>query len=107
MIHKPVTDLVTRNIEIHGSSLTPDFVDWIIQRATRLSLSGWALRHGDDLIELSITGERVLVDAMEVACSLGPIEAVVDSIVPGATVPTAPNYRQTGDFVEYCTQYDE
>jgi len=31
-------------------------------------------------MELCVTGDRVLVDAMEVACSLGPIDAQVERI---------------------------
>ena len=99
-------DLIARHLEIRGSGLAGNFVAWIIQRANRLSLSGGVRCPNDELIEMWIVGDRVLVEAMEVACSLGPMDARVDGITSMATsgksVLTAPCYRQSGDFVEYC-----
>jgi len=37
-------------------------------------------QHDDTLIEILVCEERVLVEAMEVACSLGPVEVSVDLI---------------------------
>ena len=94
-------DLVNTKLHISGQFLTNSFVDWIIQRAERLSLAGWVRLHSNQHIELLACGERILVDALEVSCSLGPIDVQVDSISTQNIKPTAICTRQNSKFVEY------
>lgn len=99
-----VPDPVTTKLHINGQFPTKHFVGWIIDRAERLSLSGWVRMHNNKHIELLICGERILVEALEVSCSLGPIDAQVDSIKTQKFRPAATCPRQTGKFVEYSGQ---
>lgn len=75
------------------------FMDWISNRALRLSLCGWVKACDPGVIEIYLSGDRVLVEAMEVACTLGPVDALVDKIKM-EDVP-APVYRQTDGFVRH------
>ena len=94
-------DLVTTELHISGLFPTNHFIGWIIDRAERLSLAGWVRMHNENHIELLIHGERILVEALEVSCSLGPIDAQVESIKTQNFNPAAKCPRQTDKFVEY------
>ena len=65
---------------IYGHFPGDSFPKWIVQRAQLLSLSGWVRSRGPNLIETHVSGHQVLVDAFEAACSLGPMDVIVDSI---------------------------
>ncbi len=75
-------------------------VCWIIRRASLLDLSGW-VKYVDRRIEIEASGERVLVEALEVACSLGPIEAQIDTIHSDEIPTTDTLYRQPRQFIRY------
>jgi acylphosphatase len=56
------------------------FAEFVHHRAKRLSLSAGLGLVGVERIEVAVAGEEDLVDAFEMACSLGPIDClVVDS----------------------------
>ena len=55
------------------------FVPWICHRAHRLDLKGWVVGSGRGL-DVVVAGPAPLIDAMEVACSLGPACVMVDDI---------------------------
>ena len=55
------------------------FVTFAIRRADRLSLSGWVHRSETDIVTVAAEGPQALVDAFEIACSLGPIDSDVES----------------------------
>jgi len=50
------------------------------------------------------SGERVLVDAMEVACSLGPALARVDSIKTLGEALSEPDSRQNCSFIRHSDE---
>jgi len=75
-----VADSQSRKLLIHGKFTGDTFSAWITNRAERLSLQGWVRVHGRELIEVCMFGDRILIDAMEVACSLGPIDAQIERI---------------------------
>lgn len=50
------------------------FVQFALERARRLSLDGWVSAH-PDAVTLAAQGPQALVDAFEIVCSLGPIDA--------------------------------
>ena len=55
------------------------FVAFVMRRAERLSLRGWIEANGAGAVTVAAQGPEALVDAFEMACSLGPIEARVES----------------------------
>lgn len=86
---------------LHGEKFDQTFVHWIKNRAQRLSLAGSVRLLGPDLIELYLLGNGTLVDAMEVACSLGPLDADVHDVVSTQLNEHDVGYRQMAEFVEY------
>ena len=65
---------------------------------------GWVRMHNSQHIEILAHGERILVEALEVSCSLGPIEAQVHSIRTQNINPISAYARQNSKFVEYSAQ---
>jgi hypothetical protein len=57
------------------------FVEFVHHRARRLALRAGIGGVGPDQIEVSVSGEADLIDAFELACSLGPIDCLVLGIV--------------------------
>ena len=67
-----------------GRFVPLSFAEFVHHRAHRLALSAGIDIIGPDRVEVSVTGEPDLVDAFEMACSLGPINCLVlDSFRPG------------------------
>lgn len=71
---------LTLYLTIEGQFSSGSFPDWICHRARVLDLSGWVRSQGDGLIDILVSGDQVLVEALEVACSLGPGDVLVDRI---------------------------
>ncbi|WP_407178627.1 hypothetical protein [Bradyrhizobium sp. STM 3562] len=67
-------------IVFRGRFNPESFVDFVQHRAQRLQLDVVVERIGADLIEVAISGPRDLVDALEMACSLGPIDCLVREV---------------------------
>lgn len=72
--------LVSSNIKIHGQFDVENFSEWISHRAKVLDLKGTVKLHSSKMIEIDVAGNRILVDALEVACSLGPYNAKIDRV---------------------------
>lgn len=53
------------------------FIEFVHHRAERLALRAGAKRVSDERIEIAVSGEADLVDAFELACTLGPIDCLV------------------------------
>jgi acylphosphatase len=53
------------------------FLEFIRHRAERLSLAAAVHSAGPNCIEVSVAGDEELLDAFELACSLGPIDCLV------------------------------
>ncbi|HET9963353.1 MAG TPA: acylphosphatase, partial [Nitrospiraceae bacterium] len=51
----------------------------VVRRANRLSLRGWIEAHNTNSVTVTAEGPEALVDALEIACSLGPIDSDVES----------------------------
>ncbi|NVK35975.1 MAG: acylphosphatase [Rhodobacteraceae bacterium] len=64
-------------IEFYGTFDTRHFCDWIGHRAHKLGLTGRIEAASSERITLYVQGQEELLNAMEVACSLGPIDADV------------------------------
>jgi acylphosphatase len=60
--------------------LSDGYLDFVAERAGWLSLSGWAESHGDGKAIVVAAGPEALVGALEMACVLGPLDALVDTL---------------------------
>jgi acylphosphatase len=56
------------------------FADFARHRAARLSLDADQLDLGSDRVQITVSGQPDLVDAFEMACSLGPIDCLVEDV---------------------------
>lgn len=61
----------------HGRFRVESFLDFIRHRADRLALHAGIGMVTEDRIEVSVAGDEELLDAFELACSLGPIDCIV------------------------------
>lgn len=95
---------MTRSIEkqfrLTGRFPNDDFIEWILRRATTLSLTGGISRLSNKEIYLTVSGHPILVDAMEVACYLGPIDVSVDLIIE-VNQPLPLENRQSPQIIRY------
>jgi len=67
----------TAKLVFFGQFRLSSFLDFMHHRAGRLALCAWPQSVRDDVVEVYVTGETDLVDAFEVACTLGPIDCLV------------------------------
>ena len=65
---------------IIGDLEAKTFVPWIQRHAGKLGLKETISHAGNDRIEIELEGPAELLDAMEMGCSLGPIDTWVDTI---------------------------
>jgi hypothetical protein len=70
----------TEQFAILGDVGAPVFAIWIARHAARLGLQGRVLAQTSARVDLQISGPVELLDAMALACSLGPQEVWVDRI---------------------------
>jgi hypothetical protein len=61
----------------HGRFRVESFLDFVRHRADRLALHAGIGTVTADCIEVSVAGDEELLDAFELACSLGPIDCIV------------------------------
>jgi hypothetical protein len=61
----------------HGRFRVESFLDFVRHRAERLALHAGIGTVTADRIEVCVTGDEELLDAFELACSLGPIDCIV------------------------------
>lgn len=77
-----------------GRFRSESFVEFIRHRAERLSLCAAVLAAGPDRFEVLVAGAAELLDAFELACSLGPIDCLVlDHYRAGGPAARAPAYE--------------
>jgi hypothetical protein len=74
-------EMITQNIKMIGEFETSSFQNWIRHRADILNVDVEINSASSCVMELSASGHPILVEALEIACSLGPMESTVDSIV--------------------------
>lgn len=67
----------TVRLSFEGRFVVSSFVDFAARRAARLDIDARVLRADDGVIALDVTGQRDLIDAFEMACSLGPLDCLV------------------------------
>jgi hypothetical protein len=64
-----------------GRFAEASFAEFARHRATRLALDAGAPQFSADGMSITVSGAGDLVDAFEVACSLGPIDCLVADVV--------------------------
>lgn len=72
-------DVEVVRIVLAGRGLDEDFVDFVLDRAHRFSLRGTVALEGGE-IRILAEGPAALIDMMEVACMLGPVQCLVDDV---------------------------
>ena len=95
-----MTGSIEKYLRLTGHFPNDDFIEWIKRRAATLSITGDVTRLNDNEIYLTVIGHPILVDAMEVACYLGPIDASVDLIIE-ENRPLPEEDRQSGLIIRY------
>lgn len=73
--------VTTQNFTMIGDFEEVNFQKWIQHRADILDVDLEVKSASSSLMEISASGHPILIDAFEIACSLGPLESTVDSIV--------------------------
>ena len=94
-------DSITLNLTINGEFPDTSMADWIIHRAALLDLAGGIRFQNTTCIKLTVSGEPVLVEAFQVACSLGHFDALVYSITRNEVTTPEGFYRQRRQFIRY------
>ncbi|MEM6372112.1 MAG: acylphosphatase [Pseudomonadota bacterium] len=72
--------MTAAEIRLMGAFNPSSFKSWICARARLLDLNGSVTSHGTQTISILVQGPQALIDAMEMACSLGPMDAMVDRV---------------------------
>lgn len=83
----------TAEIRLGGDFSADSFANWICHRAHLLDLAGFVTARGRSDMQIVVQGPQALIDAMEMACSLGPMDADVIRI---AVTPIAHSDRLNG-----------
>jgi acylphosphatase len=60
-----------------GQLQPESFLEFVHHRAERLGLCAGVRSVRHDRIEIFVTGEQDLIDAFEIACTLGPLDCLV------------------------------
>ena len=68
-------------LTLKGDLAAQDAIPWFLHRGQLLSLVGWISRVDAQTITMALSGPPDLLDAMEVACSLGPGNVQVDELI--------------------------
>ncbi len=89
-------DDITLQLSICGQFRSGEFPDWICHRAGVLNLAGWVKVQDDTHIEVLVHGNPVLLEALELACSIGPYSVTVDDIEATSAIWT----KSVSGFVE-------
>ncbi len=67
-------------IVFSGSFWPESFLEFVAHRGNRLALTTRLETSGPARITVSVAGEPDLIDAFEMACSLGPIDCLVRDV---------------------------
>lgn len=65
---------------IAGRLDVPAYLAFVADRARWLDLRGWVQALDHSRVELVAAGPEALVGALEMACTLGPLDALVETI---------------------------
>ena len=84
--------MTATELRLTGVLGAPGFLDWICHRARLLDLAGWVAQKDETELTIVVFGPEPLIDAMEMACSLGPVNVLVERVeVSPVAVAETPN----------------
>ncbi len=66
-------------IVLSGTLFRETLPDWVEHRALKLGLSGWVKWDAAGQLEITVIGHDDLIDALEIACSLGPYDSRIEA----------------------------
>ena len=69
-----------REIRLEGRLGSDSLPVWVRHRAGLLNLSGWLDRADAEHARIVVAGPGPMIEAMEVSCSLGPADVMVEQI---------------------------
>ncbi|WP_181703172.1 acylphosphatase [Chthonobacter albigriseus] len=78
----------TAELVFTGRDLGADFLAFVEDRARRFSLDGWAAPAPSGSVRVVLSGPDALIDMLEVACLLGPVNCLVEDV---SVTPVEPN----------------
>lgn len=70
---------VTVRYTISGRLDAPRYLAFVAERAAWFGIDGWAAA-GDGTVTLVAAGPEAMVGALEMACTLGPLDALVTDV---------------------------
>jgi acylphosphatase len=82
---------------ISGRMNVPSYLDFVVERAKWLGIDGWVAANDDQTVTVIASGPEALVGALEMACTLGPLDALIDEVRPAGEpgpVPAGFSIRQ-------------
>jgi acylphosphatase len=65
---------------ITGDLAAASFLPWVARHSVRLGLRCEHILISEARVELSVEGQAEMIDALEVGCLLGPIDAWIETI---------------------------
>ncbi len=71
---------VTLRFDIEGRMNVAAYLNFIAERAHWFGIAGWAAANGARSVTLVAAGPEAMVGALEMACTLGPLDALVERI---------------------------
>jgi len=67
-------------LTLTGQLSSESVLPWILHRGRLLNLAGWVMRADARTIRMALAGPPALIDALEIACSLGPCDVLVETL---------------------------
>lgn len=65
---------------VEGRMRVGDYLAFVAERAHWFGLDGWIEPNGAESVTLVVSGPEAMVGALEMACTLGPLDALIESI---------------------------
>ena len=72
--------MTARAICLEGDLAAPGLADWVAHRARLLDLRGWFEQADAGRVDIFVVGLEPMVEAMEISCSLGPADVLVQRL---------------------------
>lgn len=76
----PVASAIATQLLFRGRNLGAGYLDFVADRARRFSLDGYAQIEEDETVHVVLRGPEALIDMLEVACMLGPVDCLVERV---------------------------
>lgn len=83
---------VRMRYDIRGRMRVPAYLAFVAERARWFGLSGWASAEAGGVTVVA-AGPEAMVGALEMACTLGPLSAVIEEVLASEeSGPVAPGF---------------